>query len=77
MSQSNWDGSVQTVKDHLRETVTDSDPLQFATWETLIEIKSGSYAVRCKYRAKNSFGGYVQKNEMFVFTWDFSEKNEK
>jgi hypothetical protein len=59
-----WDGSVYQVKEWLSKNLSDPDSLQFTDWYQVQKLGSG-YRVRVRYRAKNSFGGYVAKDEMF------------
>jgi RNA polymerase subunit RPABC4/transcription elongation factor Spt4 len=69
VENSSWDGSVSQVKDWLRENLKDPGSLEFIEWGTVVETSSG-YSVRVKYRAKNSFGGYVIEEK--IFTLDHS-----
>lgn len=69
VENSSWDGSVSQVKDWLRENLKDPGSLEFIEWGTVVETSSG-YFVRVKYRAKNSFGGYVIEEK--IFTLDHS-----
>ena len=64
VSNSAWDASVWQVKDYLRANVRDPDSLQFAEWSAIVKKGDGFY-VRCKYRAKNGFGGYEVLNQIF------------
>lgn len=64
VENSSWDGSVHQVKDWLRNNLKDPGSLEFIEWGTVIETTSG-YSVRVKYRAKNSFGGYVIEEKIF------------
>ncbi len=63
--QSAWDGSVSQVKQWLMDNAKDPDSLQFIEWSPVETLPSG-FAVRVKYRAKNSFGGYVVENKLFI-----------
>lgn len=63
-----WDAAVAPVVDFLKANLKDPDSVQYAEWSpvTLLTIGGKNYwAVRCKYRAKNSFGGYVLSNQIF------------
>lgn len=62
---SSWDGSVYQVKNFLEKSLKDPDSVQYIEWSEVIELYDGGYAVRCKYRAKNSFGGYVINEQIF------------
>lgn len=64
VKNSSWDGSVYQVKKWLRKNLKDPGSLEFIEWGTVIESASG-YSVRVKYRAKNSYGGYVIEEKMF------------
>jgi hypothetical protein len=59
-----WDGAVRQVKGYLKENLKDPDSLQFIEWGKVVTEGSG-YAIRCKYRAKNSFGGYEIEHTLF------------
>lgn len=64
-----WDGSVEPVMRYLRENLKDPKSLDVAEWSPVSTITLGGepyWAVRCKYRAKNSFGGYVIENKVFL-----------
>jgi hypothetical protein len=68
LENSAWDGSVRQVKDWLYENANDADSLEFVEWGPVVKLTGDfGYAVRCKYRAKNVFGGYVLKHQMFRF----------
>lgn len=64
VENSPWDGSVYQVKNHLKNNLKDPDSYEGIEWSTVVETKNG-YTVRHKYRAKNSFGGYVVENQIF------------
>lgn len=60
-----WDGSVRCVKDFLQENLKDPKSLEVIEWSPVVDF--GNYwGVRCKYRAKNSFGGYVVEEKMYL-----------
>lgn len=64
-----WDAAVKPVVDYLKENLKDPDSVKFAEWSRVFLFKyegRNYWAVRCKYRAKNSFGGYVVANEVFL-----------
>jgi len=42
----------------------DPKSVEYIEWSKVVETYDG-YKVRCKYRAKNSFGGYVVENKIF------------
>lgn len=68
-----WDGSVHTVKRYLKDNLKDPDSVQYIEWSpvSMLEHKGENYwAVRVKYRAKNSFGGYVVSNQMALIRHD-------
>jgi hypothetical protein len=64
VQNSAWDGSVYQVEDYLEDHLKDPDSVQYIEWSAVVKIGSG-YVVRCKYRAKNSFGGYVLAHQYF------------
>jgi hypothetical protein len=65
VAASAWDGSVSQVKEYLKTHAKDPDSLQFIEWSPVERLRD-VYAVRCKYRAKNSFGGYAVENKIFA-----------
>jgi len=64
---SEWDGSVSQVQDYLRSHLKDYDSYQAIEWSkvTKVDAPQWKYAVRHKYRARNSFGGYMIENYIF------------
>ena len=67
ITNSPWDGSVWQVEDYLKKNLKDPDSYQGIEWSEVIE-NNDVYQVRHKYRAKNSFGGYVVENCIFSLT---------
>lgn len=67
IQNSPWDGSVYQVENYLKENLKDPDSYQSIEWSSVVE-KDGNYQVRHKYRAKNSFGGYVVENCIFTLS---------
>lgn len=65
-----WDGSVHQVERYLKTVLRDPSSLEYVEWSPVVDIDQGEfkghYLVRCKYRAKNAFGGYVLNNDAFV-----------
>lgn len=64
-----WDGSVSQVKKFLKKNLKDPDSYESIEWGKVKQI-GDVYKVYHKYRAKNSFGGYVV--EKHTFTIDFN-----
>ena len=64
VENSSWDASVYQVKSYLKKTLKDPKSVEYIEWSKVVETYDG-YKVRCKYRAKNSFGGFVIKNTVF------------
>ncbi len=60
-----WDGSVRQVKQWLNDNLKDPDSFKPIEWSPVLKTPSGHYTVRCKYRAKNSYGGYDIFNQLF------------
>ena len=60
-----WDGSVRQVENYLDRNLKDPDSFEAIEWSKVIDNGNG-FVVRCKYRAKNSFGGYVIEEQVFV-----------
>ncbi len=65
VSNSAWDGSVYQVKSYLENVLKDPDSFEAIEWSTVQNVDTG-YMVRCKYRARNSYGGYVIENKIFI-----------
>lgn len=63
-----WDGSVKQVEDWFETNLRDPDSVQYIEWSTVIKQSDGSFIVRCKYRAKNGFGGYNVSNQVFTLS---------
>ena len=63
---SSWDSSVRQVKDYLKKNLKDPNSYESIEWSNVIKQSDGSFIVRHKYRAKNSFGGYVVENKVFA-----------
>ncbi|MDG4475401.1 hypothetical protein [Thiovibrio frasassiensis] len=60
-----WDGSVLQVESWLKQNLKDPGSFEAIEWSKVIKNANG-YFVRCKYRAKNSFGGYAVENKLFM-----------
>lgn len=63
-----WDGSVKEVKDYLRPRMKDEDSLKILeTWAPKkINVAGVEYwGVRCRWKAKNSFGAYDTRDDVF------------
>jgi len=60
-----WDSSVPQVESWLKQNLKDPDSFEAIEWSKVIKNANG-YFVRCKYRAKNSFGGYAVENKLFM-----------
>jgi hypothetical protein len=75
VKSSAWDGSVPQVKSWLKANLKDPDSLEFIEWSPVSKTEDGGYMVRVKYRSKNSFGGYVVKNEVFFLNSSGSVTN--
>lgn len=59
------DSSVYQVVDYLKRNLKDPDSYQPIEWSKVVKISEYEYRVRHKYRAKNSFGGYVIEEKIF------------
>jgi hypothetical protein len=67
VTNSAWDGSVWQVERYLkRELLKDPDSYQSIEWSQVRKTEGGGYMVRHKFRARNSFGGYVVSSYGFV-----------
>jgi hypothetical protein len=69
---SEWDSSVKEVVDFIKNKyLKDPDSYQSISWSSVFKLNDtkavgfASYQVRHKFRAKNSFGGYVVEEKMF------------
>jgi hypothetical protein len=62
------DGSVWQIKAYLQTNLKDPESYQAIEWGQVRQIKKEpvQYLVRHKYRAKNSFGGYVISTQYFT-----------
>lgn len=73
---SEWDASVLQVTQYLKANLNDPDSYQSISWSEVIELSKtkeigfASFAVRHKYRAKNSFGGYVVEEKYFKLDYE-------
>jgi len=67
LKNSAWDGSVHHVEQYLKKTLKDPDSYEGIEWSPVQKLSNGSYSVRHKYRAKNSYGGYVIENQIFYY----------
>ncbi|MDO8943220.1 MAG: zinc ribbon domain-containing protein [Desulfobacterales bacterium] len=70
VENSGWDGSVYQVKSWLKNNLKDPKSLEFIEWSPVQKSSEGTYTVRAKYRAKNSFGGYNVENKIFFLNAD-------
>ncbi len=69
ITNSAWDGSVPGVERYLQMTLKDPDSYKGIEWSPIAKNCDG-YSVRHKYRAKNSFGGYVIDETVFMLNPD-------
>jgi len=65
VTNSEWDGSVYQVEDYLKDNLKDPDSYDNIEWGPVQKTNNG-FMVRCKYRAKNSFGGYDIAHQVFL-----------
>ncbi len=69
VSNSEWDGSVSQVKKYLKRNLKDPKSYESIEWSPVVKLDTDDlqhkFIVRHKYRAKNSYGGYVIENQMF------------
>lgn len=64
---SKYDGSVYWVKKYLQRNLKDPDSYQGIDWSPVQKTENGHLMVRHKYRAKNSLGGFVIENQVFIY----------
>lgn len=69
VKNSQYDSSVHQVESYLGRTLLDPDSFEPISWSKVQEMKNSNdgykYVVRLKYRAKNSFNGYVIESKLF------------
>lgn len=68
VKNSSWDGSVSQVVKYLKNNLKDPNSYESIEWGNVTETDNG-YVVRHKYKAKNSFGGYVIEHQLFYIDW--------
>ena len=61
-----WDGSVSCVKYPLKRMLKDPGSFKPIEWSYVIDMDT-HWAVRVKYRAKNSFGAYTIEHQLVRF----------
>jgi hypothetical protein len=61
-----WDGSVSQVEEYFNENLKDPKSLDVMEWGKVVKKHDGSFIVRCKYRARNSFGGFTIEHKLFA-----------
>jgi len=73
---STLDGSVYQVNDYLKNNyLNDPDSYQSISWSEVFKLNDAkelgfaSYQVRHKFRAKNSFGGYIVEEKLFTLDY--------
>lgn len=66
VSNSSWDASVRQVEHYLKSNLKDPDSYDGMEWSSVTKLDAGGFMVRHKYRAKNSFGGYIIENQIFT-----------
>ena len=64
IANSSFDASVSQVKEYLKKNLKDPKSYESIEWSKVKEESYG-YSVYHKYRAKNSFGGYVIESQIF------------
>ena len=68
VQNSPYDASVHQVKSYLKKTLKDPSSYEKIEWGPVVESSGNEgykYVVRHKYRAKNSYGGYVVEHQIF------------
>lgn len=70
-----WNGIALTVKVYLKENLKDPKSLDIGECSDLINVPDkNQYLQRVKYRAKNSFGGNVINNHLFLLVPDVNDE---
>lgn len=59
-----WNGNIYEVTEYMDRTLLDPESFEAIEWSPVIFSKD-CWSVRCKYRAKNTLGGYVIANQVF------------
>lgn len=67
---SGWDYSVRQVEKYLKSTLNDPNSYESIKWFQVVDAGENSntfyrYYVKHHYRAKNAFGGYIIKRQIF------------
>lgn len=62
--QSAFDGSVLAVEKYIKANSKDPNSIEYVEW-TKVTPSDEFWAVRCKFRGKNSFGALVLQNQWF------------
>lgn len=65
VANSGWDGYVYQVEMYLEKVLKDPDSFEAIEWGPVWTKSGQEYRVRCQYRVKNSFGGYVIADQVF------------
>ncbi len=69
VKNSPWDNSVHQVESYLKRNLKDPNSFEALSWSKVKDKNNNNngyrYKVFVKYRAKNSFGGYVVKTDLF------------
>lgn len=60
-----YNGKVWQVEEYLKANLKDPDSLEFIKWTGPVLMDDNVWTVLVRYRAKNSFGGYVIESQMF------------
>jgi len=62
--QSEWDGSVEVIKQFIKSNAKDASSIEFLEWSKVSPLDE-YWIVRCKYKGSNSFGASVTENKWF------------
>ncbi|ANQ83677.1 hypothetical protein dqs_0601 [Azoarcus olearius] len=65
VKNSAWDGSVWQVESFMKHYLKDPKSFEAISWGPVVDMGS-TYVVRLRYRARNSFGGYVIEDKTFT-----------
>lgn len=61
-----WDTVCPEVNAYLKATLKDYDSLKIVNGSDVVTYGTDAWCQRLKYRARNSFGGYVLEEKLFV-----------
>lgn len=61
-----WNGVCVSIKDYMKNNANDPGSIEYVECSNILKFNTGIYGQRVKYRGKNSFGGMVLNEHIFV-----------